>query len=201
MKPLLLAAAVLLIATTARAQFSKGTIEMSMLATAGSLDETVKWEYSYEGMNMSDEDSETRKYAYVAFTPGYYLLDHLSLELELGMRAIEGARPVHSGVANLSYTYPIRRSWVAPYLRAGAGLANALSVPGFMDLASVTRLNDYDVTILQAGAGVKLRTGPSGIVRIEVNYRHQSYSWEGEVSKSDHSLGTIALLVGVGVLI
>ena len=201
MNRLLLTAALLLVAVSARAQFSKGTIEMSLMGTAGQLNETLKWEYSYDGSTMSDEVSETRKYAYVAFTPGYYLVDRLSLELELGLRAMEGASPAHSGVANLSYTYPIRRSWLAPYLRAGAGLANALSVPGFMDLVSMRLVDGNDVTILQAGAGVKLRTGPSGLVRIEVNYRHQRYSWEGEVSKPDHSLGTIALLVGVGVLI
>lgn len=201
MTRLLFITVLLLVAASARAQFSKGTIEMSLMGTAGQLNETVKWEYGFDGSTMSDEDTDTRKYAYVAFTPGYYLIDHLSLELELGLRAMEGASPVHSGVANLSYTYPIRRSWLAPYLRAGAGLANAISIPGFVDLVPTMRLDGYDVTILQAGAGVKLRTGPSGIVRIEVNYRHQSYSWEGLVSKSDHSLGTIALLVGVGVLI
>ena len=194
MRFLLTCLAVLCCAQPLSAQFLAGQYELQLSGTAGSFTERV----TIEGPT-TEEMEQSLTYAYVALTPGYYILRGLSLEAELGLRAVEGYRPAQSALLNVSYTRTFRRSPVALFIRGGGGLANGIVHP--VSLSSFDTGSDFDVVILHAGLGVKLRTGNSGYVRIELNYRDQRYEQRSDAYVTSRSIGTIALLFGVGTLL
>ena len=181
-----------------RAQFLPGQVEMQLFGTLGSYSESS----TYTAITGEEEthDDESISYAYLALSSGYYVARGVSIEMELGVRAAEGGPPAQSILANVSYSHAFPTSPVALFVRAGGGIANGVSIPNFLDLLYKT--GGFDVTVLQAGAGIKIRTGRSGIIRVEVNYRNQKYDpdlWYS--SSSERSISTLALLLGVGVLL
>ncbi|MCB2205235.1 hypothetical protein KQI65_10840 [bacterium] len=183
-------------ATTAQAQFLPGQFEIMLNGTVGSVSESTSYP-SPSGAEVNADDSHS--YAYIALTPGYYLFRGVSVELELGLRAIEGGPPAQSVLGNLSYTHAFRTSPVALFARAGGGLSNGISLPTFVDHIRYTE--GFDVSVLQAGAGIKIRTGRTGIIRVELLYRHQQYELDYFLTTVDHNINTIALMFGVGLLL
>jgi hypothetical protein len=186
------------IASASHAQYRKGNVELQLLGTAGSVSNSVTTTYNEAGIPAS-ERSSSRMYLYVAATPAYYFADGFSGELELGLRALEGVPPAQSLIAHLSWTQRYRRSPIAWFVRAGYGRSNGLSIPLFDEYNRTT--DGFDIGIISAGAGLKLRAGARGLVRIEANYRLQSYSTESPIAVFDHSTSTIALLFGFGVML
>ncbi|MDT8322550.1 MAG: hypothetical protein RRA94_00460 [Bacteroidota bacterium] len=180
-----------------QAQFLPGRVELQLFGTVGSVSESST--YVSPSGEEETHDDESMSYAYIALTPGYYLFRGVSVELELGLRAAEGGPPAQIALANLSYSHSFPTSPIALFARAGGGLANGVSIPNYLDLLYQT--DGFDVTVLQAGAGIKIRTGRSGIIRVEINYRNQQYDRDLLFGSSEHSLSTIALLLGVGVLL
>lgn len=180
-----------------QSQFLPGRVELQLFGTVGSVSESST--YVTSSGEEETYDDESMSYAYIALTPGYYVARGVSIELELGLRAAEGVRPAQLALANLSYSHSFPTSPIALFARAGGGLSNGVSIPNFLDL--MYRSDGFDVTVLQAGAGIKIRTGRSGIIRVEVNYRNQRYDRDMLFGTSERSTSTIALLLGVGVLL
>jgi hypothetical protein len=195
MKRLLLTAVLLLTALPAQGQFRGGDSELMTMITAGTATTTEEVTVG-ESTGSSDR---TDKFAYISINYGYYFVRRVSAELELGIRAEDGIRPLHTGIVNLSYTHLLPRSIIALYGRAGVGMSNGLTSPDHLALTG--RMSEYDVTILQGGAGIKVRAGSRGLFRVELNYRHQGYTYEGPSATVDYSIGTLAVLIGMGLLL
>ena len=189
---------VLLLASMAQAQYRQGDAEFMLLGTAGSVTSSSELKFRDPAIPGSTSSSE-RLYMYVATTPSYYFIDGLSAELELGVRALKGERPAQSAILHLSYTQSRRRSIVAWFLRGGYGVANGLAVPVYENISRLTE--GFDVGVVSLGAGLKLRPGGRGLIRMEVNYRMQMYETLGESYTMDHTISSIALLLGVGVVL
>lgn len=198
MKACLTAALIVLLASAASAQFKKGDFEMMLLGTVGS--HTEKTKITYEGSSsLESEYDESHSYAYVSFLPAFYVIDGLAAELELGLRASEGDRPTQTAILHLAYTHPLPRSSVALFARAGYGMSNGFSVPVFYE--QVRWSKDFDISIINLGAGAKFMLGRTALLRAEINYRMQSYTEEEGMMKGEWTRNTIALLMGVGVVL
>lgn len=190
--------ALLLLASTTNAQYRQGDGEIMLLGTVGSVTSTSELTFADPSIAGSTSSSE-RLYMYLAATPAYYLVNGLSAELELGVRALKGARPAQSAVLHLSYTQSRRRSIVAWFLRGGYGLANGLAVPVYDNISRLT--DGFDVGIVSLGAGLKIRPGGRGLIRVEANYRIQMYETGNEFYTMDHTVSSLALLLGVGFVL
>ncbi|MBE0643081.1 MAG: hypothetical protein IH600_03290 [Bacteroidetes bacterium] len=188
----------LVLTAGASAQFKKGNFELMLSGTAGSFSENFKYTSKTSEL-FNDESDESHTYAYLSFMPSWYIIDGLSAEVELGLRAMEGSEPTQAVILNASYTHALRKSPVAFFARAGYGISNGYSVPIFYEL--VGRTDGFDINIINLGAGLKIRTGGSGLIRAEINYRIQSYTTETALATYDHTYGALSLMLGVGVML
>ncbi len=148
------------------AQFEKGHVELTLMGTAG---------YEKE-KTSSNSNSESIGYVSINTCAGYYFIDGLSIEPQLGLLAIENMSPAESVLLNLSYTGRITNSNIALFLRGGYGVANALSTPILNNLPIGPR-DKWDVHILNIGAGIKFIIKENITFRCEVNYRTESYPY------------------------
>ena len=156
-------------------QIGKGSWEMSLAATFGSVSTST------DGI-----DGESTSLLSVAFRPGYYVIDGLSIEPELFWTAIEDERPMFSLAANASYTFSTSDAKVAPFLLVGFGIGNG--IPIFQRL--IFRSSDVmDISVLNAGAGVKYFV--TSDIGLRAEYRYQRYSGEVESSTTTSNWHTI----------
>ena len=148
--------------TSAIAQFKKGNVELSLMGGFGSFTETTS----------SSTKSSSTTIINLAITPGYYIVDGLSFEPELGLTIItpengSGSSGV-SGVANLSYTFASSENPFAPFLRIGYGISNGLQLPAIGTFIIENKgSNQSSVTIIATGAGMKFLIGTHAAIRTE----------------------------------
>jgi hypothetical protein len=193
---ILLFAALLIVSAHSSAQFKQGDVELSFSGSLGSLSNSS----NTSGYNYS----ESRNVAILSVVPGYYIIDGLSLEAELGLLAEEKASPAQYLLGNVSYTYRIPESRVALFGRVGYGVSNSIQIP--MQLGIVSRVtSNFDVGVFNAGAGVKILVSQGAALRAELNYK--SHSWTSEYhsayysSKTDYTYSNTGLLLGFSILI
>jgi hypothetical protein len=164
--------ALLALAMTAMtaAQVTRGSWELSLSATMGSVASST--EYTYGGKTSTYEgDAET--YLSLALRPGFFVVDGLSIEPELLWTAIEGDQPAIAVLGGLSYTFAITESPIAPFILVGYGIGNG--IPITQRLIGRTS-SEFDVSALNAGGGLKIFVSPNVAFRAE--YRYQRYTWE-----------------------
>lgn len=198
MRVCLSAILVLLLASVASAQFRQGDFEMTLLGTVGSMNETR--EYTSNDLELDDDYDESHSYGYVSFMPAYYLIDGLAAELEIGIRAMEGISPMQAVILNLGYTHKLPGSALALFGRVGYGLSNSWSIPVFLEQYG-GRSDDFDVSIINVGAGAKILVSRSAFIRAELNYRIQSYERGSDLLTIDYTYSSMALLFGVGLVL
>jgi hypothetical protein len=197
MKRLILVSAVVMMVTAhATAQFKQGDVELSFSGSLGSLNASS----TSSGYNHS----ESRNTAILSVVPGFYVIDGLSLEAELGLLAEEKAMPAQYLLGNVSYTYLIPESRVALFGRVGYGVSNSVQIP--VQPGIVSRVtNNFDVGVFNAGAGVKILVSQGAALRAELNYK--SHSWTTEYhspyysSKTEYTYSNTGLLLGFSILI
>jgi opacity protein-like surface antigen len=178
------------------AQFKKGDVELSF---SGSLGSNTITESSSGGYSFSN--SSTEKYLFFSVSPGYYLLDGLSVEPEISFTANQHEQPAQYLLLNLSYTYLLPNSREALFLRAGYGISNSVQMP-VLGAAVVHTSDKFNVGVLNLGAGAKFLVTQSVILRAEVNYR--SHTWsndEGYGYSDDYAYSNVGLLVGFSILL
>jgi hypothetical protein len=160
----------LAITVESAAQVTRGSWEMSLSATMGSVSSST--EYTYGG-KTSTYESEANTYLSLAIRPGFFVVDGLSIEPELLWTAIEGDQPAIAVLGGLSYTFAIPESPIAPFILVGYGIGNG--IPIAQRLIGRTS-SDFDVSTLNAGGGLKVFVSPNVAFRAE--YRYQRYAWE-----------------------
>ena len=184
--------------TSVRAQFQQGDVELALSGTVGA------WSTSYTFGQQTN--SESRNVLMLGITTGYFLTDGFSVEPEFVFMAVEKQSPGHSILANVSYTYFGAESKVAPFVRVGYGISNSFSFMGNQSFLS--RVSDkLDVTVLQAGGGIKVLVATGAAIRLELNYKNQSFTREDPGFFGSGSFETkmgntyVGLLVGLSVLL
>jgi hypothetical protein len=188
-------ALVAVICSSSIAQFKRGDVELSMNASLGSRSMKISG-HGYE-------DKESYNFMYLGVSPGMFVTQGLSIEPEIAFMAIEKQLPTWYFLGNVSYTYAGEGAKMAPFVRAGIGVANGIPVlPGTM---AVFRTSDkLDVQVLNVGAGVKYQVAGAAHLRAEANYKHYSWSrvlYSGSSTSSDYSYGDFGILVGFSVLL
>lgn len=198
MKATWLAILAVLFFSSSHAQFQQGDVELALSGTVGS------WSNSYTIGQQTE--SESRNVLMLGMTMGYFLADGFSVEPEFVFMAVEKQSPGHSILANVSYTYFGAGSKVAPFVRVGYGVSNSFSFMGVQSFLS--RVSDkLDVTVLQAGGGIKVPVATGAAIRLELSYKNQSFTREypgffGNGSVESKMGNTyIGLLVGLSVLL
>ena len=196
-RTVLSAVAFVFLCSTAHAQFKAGSLELGLNAAFGSMTESHTGSSSYYGTSSSS--STTTVYGVLAVTPAVYLTDGFSFEPELALTLISpdkgSSENTFSAIANLSYTYLAPGSSLAPFVRAGYGMSDGLTAPGFT--GPIKTDDNLSVSIANIGGGVKFLVDPHVCIRMELNYEHQSYS----NNYGDYSNGTIRLQFGLAVLL
>jgi hypothetical protein len=195
---ILLSAVVMMVTAHATAQFKQGDVELSFSGSLGSWNNSS----SSSGYNYS----ESRNMAIISVVPGYYIVDGLSLEAELGLLAEEKAKPAQYLLGNVSYTYLIPESRVALFGRVGYGASNSVQIP--VQLGIVSRVtNNFDVGVFNAGAGVKILVSQGAALRAEVSYKSHSWTTQypgyfgGSSYKTEYTYSNTGLLLGFSILI
>ncbi len=179
-------------ASPAFAQFKKGSVELSLLGGFGSFTEST----------VPYTRSSSTTIINLSIMPGYYILEGLSFEPELGITIIDpengsGSSGL-SGVANLSYTFAFTEKTYAPFVRIGYGISNGLQLPAIGSFIVENQgSNESSVTIFAAGAGMKFLIGTHAAIRTEIEYRRQSYS---NSEGGEYSGSNIGLNFGITIL-
>jgi hypothetical protein len=144
--------------------------------------------------------------ATISVVPGYYLIDGLSIEAELGLLAVEKEDPAQFILGNVSYTYRLPDSRVALYGRIGYGVSNSVQLP--VQPGIVSRVtNNFDVNVFNGGVGLKILVSQGAALRAELNYKRHSWTTEyhsyygGYSSKTDYTYSNTGLLLGFSILI
>lgn len=189
--------ALLVLTSYSRAQFKQGDIELSFSGSLGS------WTTSSTSNGRTSSDS--RAYVFFAVTPGYYIVDGLSIEAELGLLAVEKMTPTEYLLGDISYTYRLPDSKVALFARVGYGFSNSAKYPMFGD-ALIKTSNELDVGVVNIGGGLKYIVSEGVALRAEINYRSHSWTSEyrgygGSSSKTEYTYSNIGLLLGFSVLL
>jgi len=201
MKSLIAIAAILFgFASMSNAQFKKGEVELSLSGSLGSM--TNKYTTTSTGGKWSN--SESNNYLFVSVMPGYYLVDGLSVEPEIGFLAVQHSEPAEYFLFNLSYTYLIPDTREALYARAGYGIANSVEMPYFS--GAIGKFSDkLNVGVINLGGGVKFLLTNSVALRTELNYR--THTWSNSVDygygsySSDQTMSNFGLLIGFSILL
>ncbi len=190
----------LISASVIKAQYKTGDFEFSFSGSFSSMTVENSTNSPYFG---SSPNSESRNTMDISFTPGYYITDGFSIEAEFGLIAIEKSKPSQYILFNLGYTYLIPGSRTALFAHGGYGLANSIEIPYFNN-APVLQSNDFNVKVLNLGAGVKYLITSNVIIHAEVNYRN--HKWTDEYSgyysySTDYSISNVGLLLGFSILL
>jgi opacity protein-like surface antigen len=180
--------------------FTKGSWELSLSGSIGSLGSSREYTYG----NYSDENSDSKFYLQLSAIPAFYIADGLSIEPEINFLFSGSVDPSLSFLASLSYTFRIKNERFAPFIRAGYGISNSLQFPiqsGFLARVS----ESLDVTIINAGAGLKFLITDNLSFRTELNYRRFNQSESGGsygyTYEESYSLTSVSLLFGFSVLL
>jgi len=158
------------------AQFKKGDVELSLSGTVGSW--TNRYNYSSSlPYSYNSDRSESLNFILLAITGGIFLYDGFSFEPEIDIVALEKEEPAQCYIGNVSYTALLPDSKVALFMRGGYGVSNSFQVPmwGMMPMGAMDKFN---VKIINVGAGVKYLITEQVALRIELNYRRQSFGKE-----------------------
>jgi hypothetical protein len=194
-KSILLTVCFLFFTLSGVAQFKEGDVELSLSGGFGSQSE--------EFTNSGKTRSESVKYFGFSIQPSYYLVDNFSIGVSLDLLAAEKQDPVRSFLFNIGYTFHISNSNLYPYGTVGYGISNSAPFPLGTVFYSAT--HNMDINVFTAGAGIKILLSKSILLKFELNYRNNSWTYEyksGYYSdKTDYTYSTFGVLYGISVLL
>lgn len=194
----------LIITSIAGAQFRKSDVELTFSGSFGAWETSSTSTGGSGTSSYSYTSSDSRNFLWLSIMPGYYIADGFSLEPELSVLAIEKSPPSFFFLGNISYTYSIPESKVAPFGRVGYGVSNGVTYPMFGN-TPLKISKDLNIGVFNAGGGVKILLNSSIALRVEVNYRR--FAWKDEYnysfgsSKNDNKQSTTAFNFGFSVLL
>ncbi len=164
------------------AQFKQGNFEFGFGGTGG-----------WEKVSSETVYSLELKYVSLSLISGYYVIDGLSIEPEIGMTFMEKIKPAFSFIGNVSYTFLLPETPMGVFARMGYGVTNSSNTPG--DIIYSRAWGNNDANIFNLGAGAKFLIDPKVYIRSEILYRN--IKWR-KVSE-EHEF--IVFLIGLGIVL
>lgn len=151
-------------------------------------------------------DPGNSAYFSLIILPAYYILNGLSFEPQITIIVTEHIEPEFNFIGNLSYTFRIKNSGFAPYLSAGYGVSNSVSVKnlsydwqGGSGFKSIYHSDKFDIGVFNSSAGMKYLINKKLALRGELNYRiyHGNEGYAGPV---DMNITQLSFLGGLSFL-
>lgn len=165
-------------------------------ATAFSQGFLPRWEMSLStDANSFSAGGQAHNQIGLAFRPGLYIIDGLSIEPEVFWGTAKGQSPAYNASANLSYSYGMGYNMFVPFVLVGYGEGN-----GFPFFEPLQKDANYlsAISFLNAGGGLKIMTfGGRSLVRIE--YRYQAFN--ADLFGFQQKVYARRILVGFSVLL
>ena len=167
---ILLITALVLSFNVLHAKTTKGVWEFSLSGYLGTMKQSSEWSSQY---GSGSSEGEVKEYVLLAVRPGYYITEGFMVEPEILWTAQEDDPPCFAISANIAYNFNIPNTHITPFVLAGYGIGNGISITNRLIYRSSDKL---DINVLNLGAGLKIFVSEPVALRIE--YRHQSYSYE-----------------------
>lgn len=197
MKKLIFLTIVILISQTKiYSQFTQNSWETGVLINGGSTSTSV---YTNDQGNSA--------YFNLNILPAYYILNGLSIEPQITLNATEGIEPEFNFIGNLSYTFRIKESGFAPYIKAGYGISNSVSVKnlyydwlGNSRFESVYHSDKFDIGVFNSALGMKFLVNKKIALRGELNFKvYNKHLEENWIYKRDNSFNITQLSLSGGL--
>ena len=173
----------LVICGTGHAESLTGTREVSLAGQMGQVRMVEEYTYRSPFGSSSHTYESTSTFMTLALRFGWYVYHGLVIEPEVHWSSWESFKPALSLHGNVAYNFNASRKAdkprVIPFILAGYGIGNA--VPFFNTFIS-SASDDWDVGVLNLGAGTKVFVAENVALRTE--YRFQRYSYDEEYSCS-----------------
>ncbi len=158
-----------------RQYYKQGDIEFSFFMDLGNKTRIV--ENSSTEIYMLDDTTYSNSYSFkhdsksvefiIGASVGYYIIDGLSIEPELGINLTDEG-PSVTLIGNLCYTFYVPMKSILPYLKIGYGWGKYDNEYNYPDASFES--NDYK--IINGSVGLKFKYSSSLALRIEANYRN-----------------------------
>lgn len=135
-------------------------------------------------------DPGNSAYLNLNFLPAYYILNGFSIEPQITLNVTEHIEPEFNFIGNLSYTYLIKNSGFAPYIKAGYGVSNSVSVKnlsndwqGGTGFKSIYHSDKFNIGVFNSSIGMKFLVIKKTALRGELNYKiyNGNAGYEGPV--------------------
>ena len=121
------------------AQFEKGSIELSLVGTAGAQKSTAEY----------------RSYAFASTSIDYFIAEYISIQPQVDVLFNPLGPPAESIIANLSGSQRIANSNIAFFVRAGYGRGNSAIYPTTSEMPPRRVVDGWNVRIVNVGGGLK----------------------------------------------
>ncbi len=194
-KNVFLAIVLLVFVNNVYSQFTQNSWEAGVLINGGLTSTSA---YSSDPGNSA--------YFYLNILPAYYILNGFSFEPQITMNFTEHIEPEFNFIGNLSYTYHIKNSGFAPYVKAGYGVSNSVSMQnlsydwqGGSGFKSIYYSDNFDIGVFNSSAGIKFLVNKKTALRGELNYKiyNGNAGYEGPVNLN---ITQLAFLGGLSFL-
>lgn len=159
--------ALLIICQQLNAQFKAGDIELSFAGSLG----TTTTHIAFGGLTVE----KSSNYFSLFSSTGYYVMEGLAVESEIGMLLVEEKEPGYALLLGLSYNLMIPNTNSALFGRVGYGKANSLFIPEVGNVFQKLTKN-FDVDMISITLGMKHLITPNIPLKFGINYRQSTYS-------------------------
>jgi hypothetical protein len=201
-----------------RSYFKQGEFEVNFSTNigVGFSKSNVTNTSQYFNYNDSTYHAETHNSEYsdrpfnfvITAALGFCILDGLTVEPELDINLITDSEVSISLLGNLTYNFNIPRKNIFPFIKIGYGISNYVS-GHYYGYSSGAGDNSLDTKVFNAGVGLKLIYSSGMAMKLEINYKHFSYSNSSSYDEeyymgsyeSDTVVNALAFSIGYSILL
>ncbi|MCW9065462.1 MAG: hypothetical protein OQJ78_04135 [Ignavibacteriaceae bacterium] len=161
-----------------RSYFKQGEFEVNFSTNlgAGFSTSTVSIVHSEVQYSSPAEYSDRPFIFLISTAVGVCVIDGLSVEPEFDINFITDAEISTSILINASYNFNIPRKSTYPFIKVGYGFSNYISDNYYYGYPYGSTNNSMDTRVINAGVGLKLIYTSGAAMKLELNYKHYSYS-------------------------
>jgi opacity protein-like surface antigen len=181
-----------------------------LMVTAGASSQTQQgaWEFSLSGAASSyssksefsghTSESESQQIMSLLVRPGFFVIEGLEIQPEVYWGAASGDPPSFSFSGNLAYNYLIPGARVAPFILAGYGVGNGMTL---LERMFGRNSDAFDITVINLGGGAKFFVTKA--VAITAEYRYQQFGHESTSGSftTNHTYYFHNIFVGISIFV
>ena len=201
-----------------RTYFKQGDFEVNISTNIGVGFSTTNATNTSKNFNYYDStyNTETYKFEYsdrpfnllITASLGICVIDGLTIEPEMDINLVTDAEVSISLLANLTYNFSIPRKNSFPFIKIGYGISNYMN-DYYYGYSSGTGESSLDTKVFNTGVGLKIVYSSGMAMKLEINYKHYSYSnsssyddyYYQNVYESNTVVDALTLSIGYSILL